>query len=309
MPVAYPGGGPTITVEALLKQPRLIARRLTDLTSKRFAADAVFMKGTPDQVAGGAALFQRSEAIFPLGSVEEVLPRSEYPRTTWTEAVLTAAVHKYGLEFPVSDEQRRRNAMDTVARGQRKLANAIVKFVDTLAMNLILSDTAVQTGAASGDWTTPATDIIADIAKAKTAIANVEEGYSASIMVVNPAQELDLLTDKDIRDALPREGAAPKPSVVSGMSVPLLGLDEVRVSAQLTAGKVIVADAGTVGTIADEAPMPEENYSTYATGGNFAPIYTKVYRNENVDETIVRGARFPAMWIAEPQAAYILTAA
>ena len=86
MPVTYPGGGPQISVEALLKQPRLIARSLTDLTSHRFAADALLAKGTPEQVASGAAIFQRSESIFPNGEPEEVMPRSEYPRTSWSEA-------------------------------------------------------------------------------------------------------------------------------------------------------------------------------------------------------------------------------
>lgn len=310
MPTTYPGGGPRITVEALLKQPRLIARRLTDLTSKRFAADALFARGSSDQVASGAALFQRSESIFPTGNdVEEVMPRTEYPRTSWTEALLTAAVHKYGLEFPVADEQKRRNQLDVVMRGQRKIANAIVRFVDALAMTLALTDAAVLTGAASGDWSTAATDIIADIAKARTAISNVEEGYEADIMIVNPAQELDLITDKDIRDALPREGGGPRPSIISGTAVPLLGLSDIRVTAGMTAGKVLVATSKIFGTIADEAPLSDENYVSYNPGGDFAPIQTKVYRNDNVDESIVRGVRFPAMYIAEPQSGYILTGA
>lgn len=309
MPTTYPGGGPRVTVEALLRQPRLIARRLTDLTNKRFAADALFARGSSEQVASGAALFQRSESIYPTGNVEEVMPRTEYPRTAWTEALLTAAVHKYGLEFPVADEQKRRNALDVVTRGQRKIANAIVKFVDTLAMTLVLTDAAVLTGSASGDWSTAATDIVADIAKAKTAITNVEEGYEADIMIVNPAQELDLITDKDIRDALPREGGGPRPSIISGTAVPLLGLNDIRVTTGMTAGKVFVGTSKVFGTIADEAPLSDENYVSYNPGGDFAPVQTKVYRNENVDETIVRGVRFPAMWIAEPQSGYILTGA
>ena len=57
---AYPGS-PTLTVDALLKQPRLLARSLTNLVAKRFVADKLFTKGTPEQVAGGAAQYQKSE--------------------------------------------------------------------------------------------------------------------------------------------------------------------------------------------------------------------------------------------------------
>jgi hypothetical protein len=35
----------------------------------------------------------------------------------------------------------------------------------------------------------------------------------------------------------------------------------------------------------------------------------KVYNNDDIDATIVRGARFPAMWIAEPKAAFVWTGA
>lgn len=327
MPVGYPGSGVTITVEALLKQPRLLARRLTDLVYQRFIADRIFAQGTADQVAGGAALYQRSESIFPTGAAEEVGVRSEYPRTAWTEAVLAAIVRKYGLEVPIADEAQRRNAMDVIARAQRKLANAVVKFVDTQAMTLLTTDSAVLTGAASGDWTTAATDIISDIAGARKAIFDQNEGYDPDTIIVNPAQELDLITDVDIRNALPREGSAPQPAALTGRAVPILGLTQVLSTPQLSAGTVIILSSGVAGTIADEAPLAGEGYATYRPGGPapgaapfpavsgnpgaavFPTIYVKVYREDSSDESIVRAARFPAMWLSEPKSVYKLTGA
>jgi hypothetical protein len=309
MPVTYPGGSDRITVEAFLRMPRLISRALTDLTSKRFVADRIFARGTSDQVAGGAALYQRSEVIYPDRPAEEVKPRSQYPRTGWSEQLLAAAVHKYGLEAPISDEAKRRNSMDQVQRANLKLANAVVKFVDTVAMNLLLTDTAVLTDTASGDWSTSGTDIIADIAKWRQTIINQDEGYEPDTLLLNPAQELDLIVDKDIRDALPREGNAPNPSVVTGAPVPILGLRQIIVSPQVPAGKVIILSSNIVGTIADEAPMADENYQAYNPGGNFATIYVKTYRVEDSDESIVRAARFPAMWIAEPKSALVASGA
>lgn len=308
MPSTYPGGSDRITVEALLRQPRLIARALTDLARKRFIADKIFAHGTSDQVAGGAALYQKSESVYPDRAAEEVGVRSEFPRTSWSEQIFAAIVHKYGLEVPISDEAKRRNAMDTVARAQRKLANAVVKFVDAVAVALVIADANVLTFAASGDWTTAATDVVADIAKGLNMIELQDEGYAGDTLIVNPAQELDLITDVGIRDALPREGGIQN-SVVTGRPVPMLGLSQILATNVLSAGTVLLVEAQMIGTIADEAPMADEGYVNFATGVEGAIVYVKTYRNDNVDETIVRGARFPAMWIAEPKSAVKITGA
>lgn len=308
MPATYPGGGPQITVEALMKQPKLIARALTDLTNHRFVADRVFAKGTAEQVAGGASLFQRSESIYPNRDVEEVGVRSRYPRAAWTEALFTANVRKFGLEVPIADEAKRRNQMDIVARAQRKIANGMVKFVDALAMVVLQDTTAgVQTFAGSGDWSTPATDIIFDVARAIALIVDTNEGYEADTLIVHPNQHLDLMTDLDLRNVFPREGGSPKPAALTGKAVPFLGLDQVLVTPTATAGKAVVTAKGVAGTIADEAPGADEGYSTFQPGPDFAPVWAKVYREDGVDESIVRGARFPAMWLGEPTAVVTIT--
>jgi hypothetical protein len=297
-------------------------RRLADLTYQRYIADRIFIQGTPDQVAGGTARFQRSESIFPDRGVEEVAIRSEYPRTGWSEAVLTAAVHKYGLEFPITDEARRRNQIDMVERGMRKLANAMVQFVDTQAITLLTTDAAVQTQAASGDWTTAATDIIGDLVTAKQAVRDVNLGYIADTLILNPAQERDILLDADIRAALPRERMGGVSNLIPGglmdqqgqgaavvAGVPLLGFDNVYVTPTVPAGTVLVGMSKMVGTIADEQPEGTEGYMSYDPGAGQSRIYMKMYREENTDETIVRCARFPAMWLAEPKAFVKITGA
>lgn len=303
---------PQLSVDVLLKNPEIIRRRLTDLTLKRFVADKVFMKGSPEQVAGGGARYQRTEAIYfdgtAPGPVEQVGIRAEFPRAGWSETVLEAAVKAYGLEFPINDLAVRRNSMDMVERGLVKLANSIVRFVDAQAMTL-LTDTVtnpLQTFAAGGDWTTAATDIIFDLNRARQAIETQEEGYVADTVIVNDAQFADLLNDQAIRDSMPRETR--DSFVQTGVLPNLLGFDIIR-TARLTAGKVVVMNSKIAGTIADEAPT-EGGYSAYqpADPGQ-APIWTKQYREENHSDTIVRGVRWPAMWIAEPAAIVVITGA
>ena len=309
MPPLFPTS-PQITVDALLKNPSVIRRALTGLTQKRFVADKIFMKGSPDQVAGGGARYQRSEAIFfdgtSPGPVEEVGIRSEFPRAGWSETLLEAAVKAYGMEFVINDLAVRRNSIDMLARGMIKLGNSIVRFVDTQAMNLITTDANVQTFAAGGDWTTAATDIIFDLNRARMAIETQEEGYVADTIVVNDAQFADLINDVDIRGSLPREST--DSFVQTGVLPNLLGFNVIRTS-RLTAGTVLVMNAGVAGTIADEAPS-EGGYSAASTGDpGQAPIYVKQYRDEQHSDTIVRGVRWPAMWLSEPASVVKITGA
>lgn len=302
----YPGSA-EMTVDALLKRPQVILRSLTDLVNKRFVADKIFQRGSGDQVAGGLALYQRSESIYPDRDVEEVGVRAEFPMTGWSEQLMSAFVKKYGLEVPISFESARRNQIDMVSRGQRKLANAVVKSVDTLAMTLLTTDTDVLTSAASGDWSTAATDIVADIATMRKGIYDQDEGYEPDTLIVNPAQELDLINDKDIRDALPRESNAN--AVTTGQAAPILGLKQILVTPRLTAGTVLLVSAKIAGTIADENPAAGEGYTSYSPGPGFAPVHMKIRRDDDHDEWIVRAARFPAMWLSEPKSVYKLTGA
>jgi len=139
---------------------------------------------------------------------------------------------------------------------------------------------------------------------------------------VNPAQELNLMTDSTILSALPRETQVN--SVLTGRASPILGLSQILVTAQLTAGTVITMNSMVAGTIADEQPGAGEGYSSYDPGAggpfnnsgyepqnrvNFAPVFVKTYRHDPTDETIVRGARFPAMWLSEPKAVVKATGA
>lgn len=302
----YPDDSPNLTVEALLEQPDILARRLSDIVNYRYVADRVFARGTSDQVAGGSARYQRSESIFPDRNVEALGIRSEYPRTGWSEQVLTAAVKKYGLEVPLAIEAIRRNQLDQLDRALIKLGNAMVKFVDGVAMTMLLTDTDVLTGAASGDWSTAATDIISDVAVARQAVENQNEGYVVDTMIVNPAQELDLLKDADIRASLPREGSN---FVSTGAVGPFMGLRQILVSPSLTAGTVLFGSAGIVGTIADEAPDAGEGYAQNEVVDGAAPVYVKVYDETHTDSRVVRAVRWPAMWLAEPKAMYKLTGA
>src|SRR4051812_47185319 len=175
------GGSPTLTVKALLQQPTLLSRELVNLVNKRLIADRLFVKGTPDQVAGGTIRYQQLESIYVDDDPDEIAEGADFPFTDWTEVVKSDIVRQYGFGVRVTNLAIRRNQRDMVLRGQVKLANRIVRFIDTKAM-AVLEDAGgtagVQTQAASALWTTAATDIISDLAAAQEKIETQDNGYS-----------------------------------------------------------------------------------------------------------------------------------
>lgn len=294
----------------MLKQPRLIARDLTNLVAKGFIADRLFIRGSAEQVAGGSARYQKSESIYTDRVAEEVASaRGGYPRAGWSEAVFTEAVKDYGLEVPISFKSIRRNAMDQITRGQIKIANSLTKLVDDQMMTLLRTDVDVQTFAAGGDWSTPATDIVADISRAIADIATQDEGYEnfPLTMVAHWDQWEDLVNDADIAARMPRE--SPNPQLTQASAARILGLDDLIFTNRATAGEVFILPRGLAGTIADEQPDPAEGYVSYQPEGDYPPISVKVYQEDKNDDHIIRGARWPAMWLAEPASVVKITAA
>lgn len=298
----YPSGGPTYTVSAMLKQPRLQARRISDLTHDRFISDLILARGNAEQVAGGVARYQRAESKFANRDPKTTATRTEFPRATWTEDLRTAAVEQHGLEIPINGLTIRRSAMDQMERAQLKLANSLVRFVDGLMVDAFLADPDIDTLTGAG-WDTDGRAFL-DVATARKVIREENEGYDADVMVIHEDQHLDLLTDEKLQAAMPRESVV-NPQM-TGMVAPFAGLSRIYVTADTRLqGKAIVMQSKVVGTIADEMPVAEEGYSTYQPQVG-PPVHVKVYDENPSSDKIVRAVRWPAIWIAEPGAARII---
>lgn len=305
----YPDTTP-LSVSAFLKQPQILARRMSDLTEDRFFIDRVLMRGTPESVQGGAVRFSRAESRRVDGGTDRVGKigtRSEFPRAGIDTNLHEAFVEEYGLEVPISGKAIRRNQMDVVNRALLKLANTVVTAVDSEAVDMFLSNGAIHTETGA-DWGTDGR-AFTDLAVARAYAAGLNEGYVLDTMIIHRTQSLDLLTDALIRDAMPRETMINP--MVTGEVPPFGGLREVFVTdAPALLGKAIVCQAGMVGTVADEALAPEEGYTSYVPPGAQnvvgGPRVNVMMYKENGSDTIVRALRAPAMWIAEPGAAVII---
>lgn len=306
----YPQASPAISVQALLKQPQRISRDLANLVYQRLITPRLFVRGSAEQVAGGAMQYQQSESIFldTTQDVEEIATRGDWPRVGWSEALKTAAVKQYGLEVPLSNLAIRRNAIDQVTRAERKLANNLVRFVDTQAMSLLTTDAGITTQASAAAWTVAGTDIIAEIGKAQETIEGKNNGYNGfagAVLVLNIARRDDLLNNTGLRAALPRETQSGQ--IQSGTMAPFLGLGEIIFTTAIAANQALVMDPGVAGTIAYEPPDPAEGFAAYDPGNNFAPIWVKVYLENRPKDTIVAGGIWPAMALTDPGAVVLVT--
>lgn len=308
---AFPGNtGTQLTLDQMLKRPSLISRDLVNLTAKRFVADRILQRGTPEMVAGGAMQYQRDQSIYAANDPEEAAAPALWPRTGWTEDIRTEAVKEYGLEAPILYTSIRRNNKPQLTMAERLIGNNIVRFVDKLMFTMLEGDADVQTFGAAALWTTAGTDIIADVAKSQEMIETQDNGYDGffnAVLVLHTKHRDALLNNTVLRAALPRESSDTQ--IQTGQMAPFLGLREILFSSQITETLAFVVDTSVAGVIADESPDSQEGYSAFnPPGSTQAPIHTKVYDEEANRRKIVSGGRWPAMALIAPKAVVKITA-
>lgn len=298
MPTPYPPAPPVIsgqnlTVSVFLRNPAVVQRRMENLTRQRFVADRLFNAGP--QATGGAVIYDQvldAGHLFAARDVQEIEPGAEFPLTGAADPTpLTAAVKKWGGAVPITYEEERRDRRDVLARRTTQLRNTVLRKVDTVAV-ATLDAAPLQTQAASGDWTTAATDIISDIETAKNKLDVMDMGYEADIVLLNPAQVLDIRKDADIRSALPRENRARNLLDLGAADLDgLLGLTWIP-SNRVTAGTAYVADSRSVGGISDELAL-----------------YTRVVNQPERERYLIQAARPTVPYVTDPKAVVKITGA
>lgn len=291
---AFPPAPPTIsgeniTVSMFLNSPPRVQRAIEALANERFIADVIF--GTGPRAEGGAVVHDQvtESNLYTTDDVEEISPGADFPLLTSTEpAPIVAVARKYGGEIFLTDEQVRRNSRNVLTRETTKLRNTIIRKVDRVAI-AALNAAPIQTDTASADWSTAGTDIIADLAVAQNMISSLDMGYIADTVLINPAQELDLLVDADIREALPRE--RDNSIIRTGNLGRLLGMDFV-VSNQVPAGTFYVLQRKIVGGISDEVAL-----------------YARPIPDERRERVYIHGARVVVPYVTDPKACVKVTGA
>lgn len=290
-PVAPPTvAGNVITVSMFLNDPTRVQRSIENITNLRFVADVVFSEGPA--IPSGSVIYDQiveQGQIFLAGDVQEIEPGADFPILNALEAgPLVAVARKYGGEVFLTYEDRRRDRRDKLGRRLTQLRNTIVRKVDRIAMAALRAAPIIQQNA-SGDWSTAATDIVRDAAVAKNAITRLELGYMPDTVLINDDQELDLMSDKDIRDALPRE--RDDTLIRTGNVGRLMGMDWLATS-QVNPGEVFVLQRKVAGSISDEVPL-----------------YARPIDEPRQERVYLHGARLPAVYVTDPKSVVRITGA
>jgi hypothetical protein len=288
----YPYPAPTvngtqITVEAFLQNPTRVQRAIDELANNRFITDVIFQQGPA--VQGGAVLYDQvvgPETSFTDQDVQEIEPGSEFPILGTGELMpLVAVSRKYGGEVMLTDEAVRRDRRDLLARNTTRLRNTIIRKVDTVAISAL--EAAPILSYVGADWGTAATDILAELASAAFESTSLDMGYSPDTVLINPAQELDLLKDTDIRTALANSGDA---SIIrQGLVGTLMGFTFIT-SSRVEAGTAYLLERRTAGSVSDEVPL-----------------YARPLHDDRRETWFIHGGRVAVPFVTDPKAVVKLT--
>lgn len=293
MATTYPPAPPSIdgqgriTVEQFLKNPSRVQRVITDLTNERFLAERIFGSG---DAQGGAVIYDQVTAseLYTDRDVQAIEAGSEFPIVSSGEsAPKVAAVTKWGGAALLTYEAVRRDSRDTLNRELTKLRNTIVRKVDTVAIAAL--DAAPILTDVGTDWSDSVNgNPVLDLAAGRSAIDDQDMGYTADTILINPAQMVDLVGRKDVRDSLPREGVAANP-IASGQLGNFMGFTW-YVTNRVAAGTAYILASTMAGSLRDELPL-----------------YSRPIDQPERERWLVQAARVTVPVVTDPKAVLKLT--
>lgn len=290
--VPSPPAAPTITndiqsVSVFLQNPAFVQARMMQLTDQKFVGDFIFSKGPA--APGGAVAYNQNTTndLFLSRDVKPIAPGAEYPLLTDTiPTPLIALIRKWGGRIEIYDEDISRNRVDVLGRELNKLANTMVRKVDTVAIKA-LNDAVTQTYAFSTQWSSSSTDIISGLTQAQLIPELLDLPYELNTLIVNPTNRQQFFSSLAINKNL---GLLAEEALVrTGFIGTILGFN-IFVTNRVPAGTAYLVERGQVGSVSDEG----------AAG-------SKTYRQEDSDKVFVQAWRKFVPFVTDPLAAVKLT--
>jgi hypothetical protein len=138
-PLAPPTlSGNIVSLDLLLNNPSRVNRFIQAISLQKFAFPQLFADaGT---VSGGAVIYDQADInqLYPANMPEPVAPGMEFPIISDARvSPKVATVAKWGGKIFITDEARDRNDLLLWNRAMRKVANAMVKTIDQIALAAI----------------------------------------------------------------------------------------------------------------------------------------------------------------------------
>jgi hypothetical protein len=284
------------TVKQYLKEPTLIRDAINDLSADQFITESLFTQGYNAQ--GGAVKYMQDavkkyvEEGYDPGEDFSIAEGTEFHQVYQTEpAEVVERVKKYAIEGWITYEDEDRNQLGSLARLTQRMMNTMVKYFDSTALNMLATNSSVQTLNRTGRWdTTTTTTIIDDIMVAADMLGDETltggESYNANTLVVSRKTYTFLRRNKEIQNMFDSDdGPSPQDLRFGGQLASLAGIP-LLVSPFMRNDMAFVLERGTIGGIADEVPL------------TLLPI-ERVARFERI---YVRAKRLTVAFLTDPKA-------
>lgn len=255
--------GPRITVDSLLKDPLTIPALILDMTQNEFIVDAVLRAG--GAATSGAVRYSESTPLYADDTPEIRAEFAEVPVVPTSVGIPRVVfTHERAMAIMVSDEMRRRQAIDPVTRQLQQVKNTMVWSWNSAFFSAVIANAGIQTLAVSNPWASSNATIRGDIANAvylaenasiNSAISGLAQylGFEADTMIINHGTKNTLLQSSSFAAPYIGDIASENLQYTGVLPNRIFNLD-VLVSRQIPAGNAIVMQRQRCGFIADELP-------------------------------------------------------
>jgi hypothetical protein len=284
------------TVKRFLKEPTLIRDAINDLSADQFITESLFTQGYNAQ--GGAVKYMQEavkkyvEEGYDPGEDFSIAEGTEFHQVYQTEpAEVIERVKKYAIEGWITYEDEDRNQLGSLARLTKRMMNTMVKYFDSTALNMLATNSNVQTLNRTAAWTTTTTtSIIDDIMLAADMVADEaltgNESYNANTLVVSRKTYSALRRNKELQDMFDSDSGPTSQDIRFGGQISQLAGIPILMSPFMRDDMAFVLERGTIGGIADEVPL------------TLLPI-ERVARFERI---YVRAKRLTVAFLTDPKA-------
>jgi len=247
------------TVKDYIKQPQLIEQALTVVSERLFLAESLFTKGYNAQ--GGGVAYQESVNKYV---DEDADPNEDFAIAEGEEfhqvymsdvGPQRAGVRKYAIEGWITFEDEDRNQLGTLSRLTTRMMNTMVKHLDGVTLNMLLTNSKIQTINAGAAWGSLATaSIWSDLFLTRQKIEDEELSggvYVADTLVISNNTYGNLMMNQEIREMFGERDDNP---VFVGSMEEIAGL-RIMKSPYMSDDFAFVMQKGALGGIADEVPL------------------------------------------------------
>jgi len=259
--------GIRVTVNALVKNPTLIPKRLISDLQQEFISDAVLRKLPP--TTSGSYVYEESTPLFADDTSMPIIEEfGEFPVITGQVGERKVAFTlKRGAGVVVSEEMRRRNDMDRLNTQITQARNTMTRTWETTFLSAVFNHPDVLTRAAAFAWSNASSTIRKDLAlgakqikdATPTGLTDNYFGFKPDTLIIGHTTETDLLVSDDFNKALNSAGplAAQNTGYTGTLTSNFFGFTVMlsRELDRLFPGKALLLQRRVVGGIGDERPL------------------------------------------------------